>query len=298
MNIQQLEYLIEIERTRSISQAAANLYMGQPNLSRILRETEERIGFAIFERTRKGVRPTEQGVIFLQHARNILREAEFMENLGSSRSQSSRFRLALPRSYLVLEQVKRFLREYAPTAPLDAVLRECHPRQALELLDSGGAEVAVIRYATQYQDYFSEQAAARKLTLRLLNQVRYQPVMSQDNPLAQAEHLSPSDLEGLTEILHRDVFYSESKAGGTERKIYAVDRMAQLQLLQEIPNAYLRSEPLPEALLKRYQLVQKNCTDGGTLYQNAVAYKPQCAISETEQAFIEWISLSQAYGAG
>ena len=38
MNIQQLEYLIEIERTRSISQAAANLYMGQPNLSRILRE--------------------------------------------------------------------------------------------------------------------------------------------------------------------------------------------------------------------------------------------------------------------
>ena len=98
MNIQQLEYLIEIERTRSISQAAANLYMGQPNLSRVLRDTEERVGFAIFERTRKGVRPTEQGVVFLQHARNILREAEFMENLGSNRSQSSRFRLALPRS--------------------------------------------------------------------------------------------------------------------------------------------------------------------------------------------------------
>ena len=50
MNIQQLQYLIEIERTRSISQAAENLYMGQPNLSRILRDTEERVGFAIFER--------------------------------------------------------------------------------------------------------------------------------------------------------------------------------------------------------------------------------------------------------
>ncbi|MGN1307138.1 MAG: LysR family transcriptional regulator [Faecousia sp.] len=289
MNIQQLEYLIEIERTRSISQAAANLYMGQPNLSRVLRDTEERVGFAIFERTRKGVRPTEQGVVFLQHARNILREAEFMENLGTNRSQSSRFRLALPRSYLVLEQVKRFLNEYAPTAPLDAVLRECHPRQALELLDSGGVEVAVIRYATQYQDYFSEQAAAKKLTLRLLDQVRYQPVLPQNHPLAQAERISPSDLEGLTEILHRDVFYSESKAGGAERKIYAVDRMAQLQLLQGLPDAYLRSEPLPDALLKEYRLVQKNCTDG-TLYQNAVAFKPQCAMSETEKAFLQWLS--------
>ena len=286
MNIQQLEYLIEIERTRSISQAAANLYMGQPNLSRVLRDTEERVGFAIFERTRKGVRPTEQGVVFLQHARNILREAEFMENLGPNRSQSSRFRLALPRSYLILEQVKRFLNEYAPAMPLDAVLRECHPRQALELLDSGGAEVAVIRYATQYQDYFSEQAAARKLTLKLLNQVRYQPVMSQNNPLAQSERISASDLEGLTEILHRDIFYSESKAGGAERKIYAVDRMAQLQLLQGIPNAYLRSEPLPDALLKKYQLVQKDCTDGGTLYQNAAVFRPQCAVSETESAFL------------
>ena len=54
MNTQQLQYLIEIERTRSISQAAANLYMGQPNLSRVLRDIESSIGFPIFERTRKG----------------------------------------------------------------------------------------------------------------------------------------------------------------------------------------------------------------------------------------------------
>lgn len=31
MNTQQLFYLTEIERTRSISQAAENLYMSQPN---------------------------------------------------------------------------------------------------------------------------------------------------------------------------------------------------------------------------------------------------------------------------
>ena len=99
MNTQQLQYLIEIERTRSISQAAANLYMGQPNLSRVLRDIESSIGFPIFERTRKGVRPTEKGVIFLQHARNILREADFMERMGSAVAQPNRFWVCLPRSY-------------------------------------------------------------------------------------------------------------------------------------------------------------------------------------------------------
>lgn len=289
MNIQQLEYLIEIERTRSISQAAANLYMGQPNLSRILRDTEERVGFAIFERTRKGVRPTEKGVVFLQHARNILREAAFMENLGPNRSPAGRFRVALPRSYCVLERVRRFLAEFVPEGPLDAVLRECHPRQALELLDGGAVEIAVIRYATQYQDYFSEQTASRKLTMRPLDQVRYRPAVAQSSPLAKKGSISMSELEGLTELRHRDVFYAESKAGGAERKLYTVDRLAQLQLLQGMPDAYLCAEPLPEPLLHRFGLVQLNCVDGGTLYQNAVVFRPQCAVSEMESAFLHWL---------
>ncbi|MBQ5748797.1 MAG: LysR family transcriptional regulator, partial [Oscillospiraceae bacterium] len=73
MNTLHLQYVIEVERTRSISQAAENLFIGQPNLSRILHDLEEGVGFRIFERTSRGVRPTERGAKFLQHARGILR---------------------------------------------------------------------------------------------------------------------------------------------------------------------------------------------------------------------------------
>ena len=34
MNTQHLQYIIEIERTRSISQAAENLFIGQPHPAR------------------------------------------------------------------------------------------------------------------------------------------------------------------------------------------------------------------------------------------------------------------------
>ena len=65
MNTQHLQYIIEIERTRSISQAAENLFIGQPNLSRILHDVEQMLGFRIFERSTRGVRPTTRGTIFL-----------------------------------------------------------------------------------------------------------------------------------------------------------------------------------------------------------------------------------------
>ena len=46
MNVKHLQYMIEIERVGSISQAAKNLYVGQPNLSRILKEVED--GYAVY----------------------------------------------------------------------------------------------------------------------------------------------------------------------------------------------------------------------------------------------------------
>lgn len=288
-NTQQLQYLVEIERTRSISLAAANLYMGQPNLSRMLREMEANVGFSIFERTRRGVRPTQQGVLFLQHARNMLREAEFIEQLGPRHTHANRFRICIPRSFVFMEQVSQFLQSLSKSSNLDAVIRECHPRQALEFLDSGSAEIAIIRYSMEYQDYFSEQAVQRKLALLPLSTTEYQIILSAANPLAAHQQISKEEISSFTEILHRDVFYPAGKGTDVERKIYAVDRMAQQQLLRNLPNAYLWAEPLPADLLHEVSLKQLPCASGSPRYQNMLIYKPQCAMSETEKAFLTWL---------
>ena len=47
MNTLHLKYAVEVERTGSITQAAENLYMGQPNLSKAIMELEETLGFQI-----------------------------------------------------------------------------------------------------------------------------------------------------------------------------------------------------------------------------------------------------------
>ena len=97
------EGMIEIERTRSVSQAAENLFIGQPNLSRILHEMEANLGFKIFERTSKGVRSTERGAIFLQHAKSIIRELERIDALGPRHPVENRLRICIPRAAFILD---------------------------------------------------------------------------------------------------------------------------------------------------------------------------------------------------
>ena len=286
MNTQQLFYLTEIERTRSISLAAENLYMSQPNLSRVLRETEDSLGFPIFQRTRRGVQPTEKGAVFLQHAKTILREAEFMERLGPNHGSANRFRVALPRSWTFLARTEQYLASLGADASLEAVVRECHPRQALELLCNSDVEIAVIRYRSEYETYFSEQAQARGLSLTSLDQIEYQLLFAKENCLAFRDTVSRKDLERATELLHRDVFYPGMKG---IRTVYTVDRLAQLQLLRSLPQAYCWTEPLPEGLPEQWKLVQKPCLEGGPVYINALAYKPQCTMSQLETDFLEWL---------
>ena len=183
LNTQQLQYLVEIEQAGSISQAATNLYMGQPNLSRLLRETESTLGFPIFERTRQGVRPTEQGKQFLLRARNILREAAYMELLGPNSTIPNQFRICIPRSYGFLNMVQQYLNSLPPSIDLDAFVQECHPQKALELLDNNKVAFAVIRFASELRGYYEEQALLRKLALLPLSQGEYQIVISKENPL-------------------------------------------------------------------------------------------------------------------
>ncbi len=61
MNLLYLQYAAEIGKTGSINRAEENLYMGQFNLSRAIKELEASLGITIFARSSKGMVPTPQG---------------------------------------------------------------------------------------------------------------------------------------------------------------------------------------------------------------------------------------------
>ena len=102
MNLQHLKYAIEIEKTKSINKAAENLFLGQPNLSRAIKELEESLGVKIFIRTSRGMTPTSEGQEFLRYAKKIVAEVNQVEKMFSDNHiATNRFSVSVPRgSYI------------------------------------------------------------------------------------------------------------------------------------------------------------------------------------------------------
>ena len=78
MTIPQLQYLLEVYRTGSISQAARNLSVAQSSISSSLSTLEAELGFSVFSRSRQGVHPTTQGLVILEQASRICESYRIM----------------------------------------------------------------------------------------------------------------------------------------------------------------------------------------------------------------------------
>jgi DNA-binding transcriptional LysR family regulator len=76
MELRHLRYFIAAAETENVSRAALKLHVSQPALSRQIRDLEEELGFALFERSAKSVRLTEAGNTFLVEARAVLHRAD------------------------------------------------------------------------------------------------------------------------------------------------------------------------------------------------------------------------------
>ena len=69
MTIQQLRTAMEAARTGSITQAAKNLYLSQPNASSMLRTLEQELGYELFVRGKRGVSLTPAGKVFYKQCK-------------------------------------------------------------------------------------------------------------------------------------------------------------------------------------------------------------------------------------
>lgn len=288
MNIKHIQYIVEIDRVRSISQAAENLYIGQPNLSRILKDVEDDIGFSIFLRTTHGVKPTERGASFLRHARNILREMESIQTMSPNQMVENRLRICIPRSGTSFDLTGNYLKTVCEEQNIHVTIRVSHAREAFELLSNGNAEIGIIRFRQGYEAYFQEIASASKLAFHPLSHYDDVVLMHKSHPLAGSEKIRMDALKQHLLITHSDRYLKIKQAEGdcAERQIYTVDRYTQLTLLGVIPGSYMWSAPLNAEELNRYDLVQKSCSGHSRRYCEALIYNNQLVMNSLESAFI------------
>jgi LysR family transcriptional regulator for metE and metH len=104
-----------ISETGNLTRAAELLFISQPALSKQLAELEDRLGVALFHRTRKAMLPTEAGAAFNSHARRILDDVTVLEEYLAryGKGAAGRLRLSVDRLHRAdwlpdwLQQVRR-----------------------------------------------------------------------------------------------------------------------------------------------------------------------------------------------
>lgn len=81
MNLRQLEIFYTVMKCGTISAAAKQLNVSQPNVTRVLAHTEQQQGFALFERIKGRLVPTKEAKLLLPEAEKIYQQLGQFRNL-------------------------------------------------------------------------------------------------------------------------------------------------------------------------------------------------------------------------
>lgn len=300
MNTLSLRYALEVNRTRSITKAAQNLYMGQPNLSRAIRDLEKDLGIILFERTTKGVTPTEKGRAFLERAAGILSQLDELETLYRADGADSVYlNVALPRATYASLAFTRFLNTIRSSQEMNIHFKEESPMNAVQDVARGDMDFAIIRYQEPYYGFFLNLMEEWNLVYEPLLSFRQLALMSRSHPLADRALVSAQDLAPYIEVVHGDYQVpaltlaefpsSPSPTSSHSQKIYVYDRGSQFEVLRQVSGSYMWVSPMPQETLDEYQLIALSCQDFDTENCDAIIYLRNKKLSEWSKRCIEFM---------
>jgi|GEM_PF-3579371 molybdate transport repressor ModE-like protein len=144
MDLSQVAVIVEIAKAGSISQAAQNLYISQPGVSKILQRFEEEVGEKIFERVSTGIRLTPVGRRFVENAQDIIEQVEKLEEIFAKKSVTTMELHIASMSYRFMQSMIAELYLKYSQNPINIRYTECGFDDELELISRGDIEIGIV----------------------------------------------------------------------------------------------------------------------------------------------------------
>jgi len=295
MNTVFLKYAVEVEEAGSITQAAQNLYMAQPNLSKAIKDLESELGYTIFKRTSGGVSVTEKGGEFLYHARKMLEQLEQLEKISSRGDESGRrFKISIPRGSYIADGFTAFVAELPMKEGMEITINETNALKTIDNVVNRGYNMGIIRYQKKDENYFEMCLKNNGLAHETIWEFEYVLVMSQQHPLAKREVITSEDLTGYVKITHGDIEIPHATVMENSlrtsrdiqnKTIYVYERGSQFDLLANVPSTYMWVSPIPDSYLKKNCLVQRACKTEHNFYKDVLIYRTDYEFGKDDKLF-------------
>jgi DNA-binding transcriptional LysR family regulator len=236
MRLEQLQYLVEIYRSKSISLAAERAHISQPALSASISKLEDELGVRLLKRTNQGVYPTETGEMVIQKSLQIIEAVEEIASITRVNSSdlggdiSIAVELHVNMTYMP-KVFSIFKRRYPKTSILQKVGES---NNILRDVEAGKADLGIIIQT-------EELLKAKDISAREVLQDTLIVLTRKDNPWAEQGTITLEAAMAQPIILFNSEYITNCGISGILRKYgkinvnYRVDTYVMLEklLMQE-----------------------------------------------------------------
>lgn len=214
MTLQQLKYVITISKSGSMHTAADELFITQPNLSKAIKDLELEMGITIFNRTNKGVLLTDDGTKFLSYARQVVEQANLLEDIYKNKESIKRIFAISSQHYGFVVNAFVKLVETLGKDTYEFSLRECKTYDVINDVKDGRSELGVIYFSRFNSEIMKKVISSNGLSYEFLFEAKPHVLLSKNHPLANKERLTLDDLDAYPRLsydqgLNNSFYYSE-----------------------------------------------------------------------------------------
>lgn len=214
MTLQQLKYVIEVAKAKSISEAAKKLFISQPSLTNAIKELEKEMNITIFLRTNKGVLISKEGEIFLGYARQVLEQTYLLEEKYLKQDKrKQQFCVSTQHYSFAVNAFVDIIKEYGHDE-YDFSFRETQTYEIIEDVTRMKSEIGVL-YINDFNKLVIQKILKEhNLIFHSLIVVKPHIFISSKNPLAKKKKVTMEELRlypylSFEQGEHNSFYYSE-----------------------------------------------------------------------------------------
>ncbi len=294
MTLQQMNYILEIDRCGSMNKAAQCLFVSQSALSSAILEVEKELGITIFRRSNRGIVLTEDGRELLNQISPIVEQSRRLSRYYNRRQDMERIHLSVSaqRYPFCTKAFVEYLNSLGQR-PLQLSLKETDMAAVIADVADGTSELGVIFISDRTEHFLNRSLEEKNLIFKPLVTLQPHVFMRRDHPLSSESSLTMDQLRPYPHVVftqsESNLNYAEEAVYGSgidfERLVYVSDRASIYNIMVHTDCVSTGSGVLPAGYADE-RLIAIPLRDACDMRLGTV-YRRQHRLSEAEQQFIE-----------